>query len=51
VPGAEFPSNRIGVDLLLPGGTTVRDVGFTVVESDDRWLVNIVEVLKLTGAE
>ncbi len=51
VPGTEFPSNRIGVDLLLPGGTTVRDVGFTVVESDDRWLVNIVEVLKLTQAE
>jgi hypothetical protein len=51
VPGTEFPSNRIGVDLMLRGGTTVRDVGFTVVESDDRRLINVVEVLKLTGAE
>ena len=51
VPGAEFPSHRIGVDLSLPGGTTVRDVGFTVVESDDRWLINVIEVVKITGAE
>ena len=52
VPGAEVPSNRIGVNLTLRGGTTVFDIGFTVVlQSDDRWLVNIVEVLKLTGAE
>jgi hypothetical protein len=51
VPGAEFPSNRISVDLSLLGGTTVRDVGFTVVESDDRWLINVIEVVKITGAE
>ncbi len=50
VPGTEFPSNRIGVDLLLPGGTTVRDVGFTVVESDNRWLINVIELVKVTQA-
>ena len=50
VPGAEVPSNRIGVDILLPGGTTVRDVGFTVVESDDRWLINVIELVKITEA-
>ena len=52
VPGAEFPSRRVGVDLVLPGGTTVRDVGFTLVlESDDRWLINVIEVIKITQAE
>lgn len=52
VAGAEFPSNRIGVDLLLRGGTMVRDVGFTLVlGSDDRWLVNVIEVVKVTQAE
>ena len=51
VPGAEFPSRRVGVDLVLPGGTTVRDVGFTVVlESDNRWLINVIEVVKITQA-
>ena len=34
------------------GGTTVRDVGFTVVlESANRWLVNVIEVTKVTGVE
>ena len=52
VPGAAVPSNRIGVDLRLPGGTTVRDVGFTVVlGSDDRWLINVIELIKITQAE
>ena len=52
VPGAETPSRRIGVDMFLRGGTTVRDVGFTVVlESANRWLVNVIEVTKLTGVE
>ena len=50
VPGAEVPSNRIGVDLLLPSGTTVQDVGFTVVESDDGWLINVIELVKITEA-
>ena len=52
VPGAQVPSIRIGVDMSLPGGTTVQDVGFTVVlEPPDRWLVNVIEVTKITGAE
>ena len=52
VPGAQVPSRRIGVDLLLPQGTSVRDVGFTVVlESPNRWLINVIELVKITEAE
>ena len=52
VPGAEGSTIRIGVDMSLPGRTTVRDVGFTVaLELPDRWLVNVIEVTKITGAE
>ena len=51
VPGAQVLSNRIGVDLTLPQGTTVRDVGFTVVlESPNRWLINVIELGKITEA-
>ena len=51
VPGAEVPSNRVGVYLRLPQGTTVRDVGFTVVlESPNRWLANVIELVKITEA-
>ena len=54
VPGAASPSIRVGVDILIvtPRGTTmVRDVGFTVVlESTSRWLVNVIELVKITGA-
>ena len=54
VPGAETLSRRVGVDMdiLIPRGTTtVRDVGFTVVlESPDRWLVNLIDVTKITEA-
>jgi hypothetical protein len=50
VPGEDVPSNRIGVDLLLPGGATARDVGFTVVlESPNRWLINVIELVKITA--
>jgi hypothetical protein len=50
VPGAASRSSRIGVDLALPGGrTTVEDVGFTVVlESPNRWLINVIELVKIT---
>ena len=51
VPGTEAPSNRVGVDLVLPGGILVRDVGFTVVASDDRWLIIVIELVKITEAE
>ena len=52
VPGAQVPSRRIGVDLLLPQGTSVRDVGFTVVlESPNRWLINVIELVKITEAD
>ena len=53
VAGAEALSTRFSVDLLLPGGvTTARDVGFTVIlESTDRWLVNVIEVQKITRTD
>ena len=54
VPGTDFPNIRVGVDILIitPRGTTmVEDVGFTVVlESPSRWLVNVIELTKITGA-
>jgi len=54
VPGTASPSIRIAVVMLIvtPRGTTmVRDVGFTVVlESTSRWLVNVIELVKITGA-
>ena len=51
VPGAEMLSNRVGVDLMVPQGRTVRDVGFTVVlESPNRWLINVIELVKITEA-
>jgi len=50
VSGAEHPANRVGVDMSFDGGTTVRDVGFTVVQaSEGRWLINLIELEKLTG--
>ncbi len=50
VPGAALPSLRIGVDIALPNGLTVGDVGFTLVlESADRWLINVIEVDKITA--
>ena len=53
VAGAKAPSTRFGVDVLLPGGvTTVRDVGFTVVlESPNRWLINLIDVEKITQTD
>ncbi len=54
VPGGASQSDRVGVDILVltPRGTTmVRDVGFTVVlESPNRWLVNMIDLTKITGA-
>ena len=51
VAGAEAPSNRIGVDFLMPNGITVRDVGFTVVfTSSNRWLIREIEVDRITEA-
>lgn len=49
VPGAAVPSNRIGVDISLPSGLRVGDVGFTVVlESSNRWLISVIELTKIT---
>ncbi len=54
VPGTASASIRVGVDILIvaPRGTTmVQDVGFTVIlESPTRWLVNMIDLTKITGA-
>jgi len=51
VAGASAPSNRISVDMLMPNGVTVRDVGFTVVlASSNRWLITLIDVEKITKA-
>ena len=51
VAGAQSETIRIGVDMSLASGRTVRDVGFTVVvSSGDRWLIEIIELERITGA-
>lgn len=49
-PGREHPTNRIGVDLVK-GGSTVRDIAFLVVRSEEgRWLVQEIDLERITGA-
>ncbi len=51
VPGATVPSRRVSVDILVPQGVMVRDVGFILVlESPNRWLINVIELVKITEA-
>ena len=51
VPGSALPSRRIGVDISLPNGVTAPDVAFTVVlESADRWLINFIDLERITDA-
>ena len=51
VPGARRETIRIGVDLTVRGNRTVRDVGFVVVlASGDRWLIQIIELEKITSS-
>ncbi len=51
VAGTVAQTTRVGVDLTFAGGRNVRDVGFTVVlASGDQWLVNIIELEKVTGS-
>jgi hypothetical protein len=48
-PGREAPTRRIGVDLRM-GNRVVRDVGFTVVQSEaGGWLVEQIELEKVTA--
>ena len=51
VAGVEHQTTRIGVDILFGRARTVRDVGFTVVlASGDRWLIEVIELEKVTGS-
>jgi len=51
VAGTQVLATRIGVDMSFAGGRNVRDVGCTVVlASGDRWLVQIVELAKITSS-
>lgn len=48
-PGREGPTRRLGVDLRV-GNRVIRDVGFTVVQSEDGgWLVEQIELEKVTA--
>ena len=51
VAGSDVSMTRIGVDMSFPGQRSVQDVGFTVVlASGDRWLIQIIELEKITGS-
>ena len=48
-PGREGPTRRISVDLRV-GNRVIRDVGFTVVQSESGgWLVEQIELEKVTA--
>lgn len=50
VPGREHQTSRLGLDLLFADGLTVRDVGFFVVlASNGQWLIQEIELVKITG--
>ncbi len=50
VAGSEAQATRIGVDMSFAGGREVPEVGFTVVlASGDRWLIQIIELERITG--
>ena len=49
VPGTVLPNRRVGVNMSLSSGVTADDVGFVVVlESVNRWLINTIELTKIT---
>lgn len=49
VAGMPYPTIRVSVDVVQDGNTT-RDVGFTVVQTNDgRWMLEQIELVKLTG--
>ena len=51
VAGTDDETIRIGVDMAFSGGRTARDVGFVVVlGSADQWLIQIIELEKITGS-
>ena len=49
VAGSTVPATRIGVNLTLPGGTRASDVGFVVVMADVRWMIQCIELDKVTS--
>lgn len=49
VPGRRHPATRVGVDLTI-GREVVPNVGFVVVRSNEgRWLVEEIDLEKITG--
>ena len=51
VAGTGNQTTRIGVDMVFAADRRVRDVGFTVVlGSGDRWLIQLIELEKITGS-
>ena len=50
VAGREVETIRLGVNLVINSRRTVQDVGFMLVPAgDSRWLVQEIEVLKITN--
>jgi hypothetical protein len=51
MPGRKNPTTRIGVDLLI-NGRDISDVPFLVVQTGGgRWLVEQIDLGKVTGSE
>ena len=51
VAGMQVATERIGVDMSFGRGRDVSNVGFTVVlASGDRWLIQLIELEKITGS-
>ena len=50
VAGRRQSVTRIGVDLTLPQNRVARDVTFVVVMSEGRWMVEMIDLEKVTSA-
>ena len=52
VPGRERQTSRLGLDMSFADGRTVRDVGFVVIlASNGQWLIEVIDVGKITGGD
>ena len=51
VAGRQNQTRRVGVNLVISPTRTVRNVGFEVVRSGDQWLIERIELDKVTGGD
>lgn len=47
VPGRVDPATRIGVDMVVPPNRRATDIGFVVVMSGGRWVIQCIELDKV----